>query len=276
MTKVQGPLTRTQRIEFRKDGTMTKYPGPPDGHCGTVPAHYYEGEKGTWQLTSDSILTITIKESKGAAIDHWQIIRLDADTLTSKVKDSKDIYFPINEKSNYDLYDSAFTSVHLKDDVSDKKVVVVKAGQRAIIYLKAKLLIQWALENTNDFNRAELSPIVARLQSIPPQRDTISIDLNWDNFDYWNDFDYFDFMVSEQLKSGNAKVFYNKTKSFVSTITYRLEKYDREGYRFFYLPDGRPFYRKSEFLVLIENYKYLPMGYGMPDLRVKVASMKNE
>ena len=148
------------------------------------------------------------------------------------------------KSDKYDWTDTTFILVNLKDISKDKKIVAVDIGQKATIYLTAKLLRQSSVEIINDFNKKELSKIIHILDSASLKSDTI----------YINPYlMYFDHLVSEQLQNGNAKVFYKKTKSFVPTISNRLEKYGMYAWRFFYLPDKRPFFSAMEISGILDE-----------------------
>ena len=70
-----------------------------------------------------------------------------------------------------------------------------------------------------------------------------------------NNIDVFVSIVGSEIKKGHAKVYYKKENSFVPTVTYRAEKYDRFVYRFFYLPGGQPFFSAMIFDFIPANEK---------------------
>jgi hypothetical protein len=164
-----------------------------------------------------------------------------------------------------DWHDTTFVFVNLQETITDRKIVVIEIGQKAIIYLKEKLLRKYAVQNSNDFN--EYSKIIHLLDSVSGSNDTITIDQYLPHFDY---------LVAEQLENGNAKVFYKKIKSFVPQISHRLEKYGMYAHRFFYLPDKRPFFSTIEFSGIIEDDKIFSDKMELEELAEKLASIRME
>ena len=65
----------------------------------------------------------------------------------------------------------------------------------------------------------------------------------------------FDYIVSDQLQKGKAKVFYKRENAFVTNISHRLEKYGMYAHRFFYLPDNRPFFSTMEYSGILRKGK---------------------
>jgi hypothetical protein len=159
-----------------------------------------------------------------------------------------------------------FITVVLKDTTPDKKVVVVEIGQKATIYLKELTVHQNILKKINDFNRIRLSKIVNFLDSASLVSDTILVDK------YFNDFDN---VVSEELRNGNARVFYKRSKSFVPAISHRLERYGMHAYRFFYLPGKRPFFAAMELTGILDDNRYLDDN-EMKRLDLKLSGLRTE
>jgi len=180
---------------------------------------------------------------------------------------TKDTVQQISKKSN--STDTTFIPVSLQDTSKEKTIVVVDIGQKATIYLKAKLLRQSAVEVLNDFNKEELSKIIQLLDSESLKNDTFFVD------PYLS---YFDYLVSEQLQKGNAKVFYKKIKSFVPTISHRKERYGTYAHRFFYLPDKRPFFSTMETSGILDEKT--PFGLSDPkeleEVGRKLAGLREE
>jgi hypothetical protein len=163
--------------------------------------------------------------------------------------------------------DTTYTFVNLQDTLGNKKIVVVDIGQKATIYLDAKSLRKNAIQNSSDYNKKELAKIINLLNKSSLKRDTIIIDQYMKGFDY---------LVSEQLQNGNAKVFYKKLNSFVPIISHRLEKYGMYAHRFFYLPDQRLFFSVMELSGIIEDNKYLSDPKELVKLGEKLASVGKE
>ncbi|MBI2722723.1 MAG: hypothetical protein HYX39_11170 [Bacteroidetes bacterium] len=123
-------------------------------------------------------------------------------------------------------------------------------GEKAIIYLRNDSLLKYAktsLSNCIPSEKKDYSKIVKLLTSNKAINDTLFVNKDIYGFDY---------LVSIQLLSGNAKVFYKKHKIFVDTISHRLEKYGMYAHRFYYLPDKRPFFSVMEYSGIIENGRY--------------------
>lgn len=171
------------------------------------------------------------------------------------------------KKNRSEWDDKKFISVNLKDTSKDQKIVVVEIGQKATIFLHMHLLRHYALEIKNDYNHKYLSKVINFLDSGALVSDTICVD---------QFLGYLDYLVSQQLQDGNAMVFYKKLKSFVPTISHRLEKYGMYAHRFFYLPDQRPFYSTMELSGIIENNKYTSDPNELLDLGEKLAGLRKE
>lgn len=152
--------------------------------------------------------------------------------------------------------DTSFIIVKLNDTISDKKVVAVDVGKKAIIYIKLKPLMLEARENlSNDFRNNDYKEIINYFNSTSAKTDTILISeyLNLRSFEY---------LVAQQLVNGNANVYYKKQKIFVDTISHRLERYGGHADRFFYLPDRRPFFAVTELMgILVRGEPLLNNGH---------------
>jgi hypothetical protein len=143
--------------------------------------------------------------------------------------------------------DTTFVSVALDVTVKDPRVVAIDIGQKAIIYVNVKQLLMEAKAGlSNEFIRKHHQTIIHFLDSASSKSDTICIQ------NYYI-LPHLEYLVSEQLVEGRAKVFYKKQKSFVDTITYRLERYGGNADRFFYLPDKRPFFAIQEFSGIFDS-----------------------
>lgn len=168
--------------------------------------------------------------------------------------------------------DTTFISVKLRDIITGSKVVSVDIGKKAIIYVKLKPLLAIARENlTNEFVRDWYKTIIDFLDSASLKGDTIFIE------DY-SSLRHFEYLVSSQLIEGNASVFYKRQKSFVDTISHRLERYGGKADRFFYLPDKRPFFAVSEISGILDKNNELGSGHFQAYLKEgeKLASIRQE
>ncbi|MBX2925040.1 MAG: hypothetical protein KF746_22755 [Chitinophagaceae bacterium] len=175
--------------------------------------------------------------------------------------------FAQHKKSSPGWAETKFISVKLNDPTREKKIVAVEIGAKATIYLRLNMLRQNAIDIKDDFNNEDVSKIISILDSSSKFSDTIHID---------NYLSHFDYLVSQQLQSGNALVYYKKIKSFVPVISHRLEKYGMYAHRFFYLPDKRPFYSTMEYSGIIENNKYFSDPNELVKLGEKLAGLSKE
>jgi hypothetical protein len=151
---------------------------------------------------------------------------------------------PNPKRDKNDWTDTTFILVNLTSTIKDKKIVAVDIGKKTTIYISKKLLRQNAVKSTSDYNKADISKIIHFIDSTSAKTDTIFIDPYLAHLDY---------LISDELQNGNAKVFYKKQKSFVPTISHRLEKYGKYAHRFFYLPDKRPFYSTMEMSGILDE-----------------------
>ena len=179
-------------------------------------------------------------------------------------------------QQTFNKLDSTFTPVNLKDisklqDTSkEQTVVVVEIGQKATIYLNAKLLRQSALELLYRSNYMDEYSKIIRLLDLHSINDTFFIGpQGLPNFEY---------VISAQLQKGNAKVFYNKKKSFVPIIYHRLERYEACEYRFFYLPDQRPFFSEIKLSGILEGGALFERKdpKEFKELREKIEGLRDE
>ena len=158
--------------------------------------------------------------------------------------------------------DTTYLRVSLPDTIRDKKIILVEVGQKAIIYLSYKNIMKELVESGNK----KFDSLKNYLDSISISRDTIIID-------HLSDFDY---LVSTELQAGNAVVYYKKLKVCAPVITHRLEKYGLYAFRFFYLPDSRPFFSTLEYSGIIVNGKYFSDRKELGELFNKLSSERKE
>ncbi len=143
--------------------------------------------------------------------------------------------------------DTTFIVVKLYDTISDKKVVAVEVGKKATIYVKLKPMMLKATQNlSNDFVKENYKKIIAYFNAALSKGDTILIS------EYLN-LSYLDYLIAHQLIAGNANIYYKKQNTFVGTISHRLERYDGNADRFFYLPDKRPFFAFIEYSGILDE-----------------------
>lgn len=160
---------------------------------------------------------------------------------------------PNPKRDKYDWTDTTFILVNLTSAIQDKKIIAVDIGKKATIYISKNLLRQNAVKSVSDYNKADISIIIHFIDSAAAKTDTIFIDPYLAHLDY---------LISDELQNGNAKVFYKKQNIFVPTISHRLEKYGKYAHRFFYLPDNRPFYSTQEISGILDEKN--PYGFSDP------------
>lgn len=151
------------------------------------------------------------------------------------------------------LQDTAYIVVPLRD-INFSKTIIIKVGEKAKIYLSGDSIINEATKYlSNDFVKDKYSRIITFLDSAFRRGDTASIAFyQLPNLEY---------LVSPQLQSGYAKVFYNRENKFVDTISHRSERFGGHGGRFFYLPDKRAFFGLIEITGIIDNNALLSGKY---------------
>jgi len=163
---------------------------------------------------------------------------------------------PKKRGSSSSWHDTTFILVKLIDTIKDNKIVAVDMGEKATIFVKLRPMLIEARENlSNDFVKDNYNKIIRYFDSASLKSDTIFIN------EYYKLQD-FEYLVSHQLIDGNAKVLYKKQKTFVDTISHRLERYGGNADRFFYLPDKRPFFAVTELTgILVKGEDLLNNGH---------------
>ena len=163
--------------------------------------------------------------------------------------------------------DTTFIIVKLQDTSLGKKIVVIDIGQKATIFLNESVLKAATDSLQNDFNKKYISKITRLLNADSKKMDTIYLDPYMEELDY---------VVGTLLKQGRAYVYYKKQKAIVPYISHRLEKYGMYAHRFFYLPDGRPFFSWMEYSGIIEDHKYFSDPKELEKLGAKLAGLRKE
>ena len=157
--------------------------------------------------------------------------------------------------------DTTLIAVKLKDTILSSKVVCVVIGKKATIFLELSNI----LEEVKKPGTENVKRIKNYLDSARKESDTIFVGNLMD----------FNYIVSDQLQKGKARVFYKKENTFVTNISHRLEKYGMYAHRFFYLPDNRPFFSTMEYSGILEKGKYLSDPTELGNLYDKVSSERN-
>jgi hypothetical protein len=143
--------------------------------------------------------------------------------------------------------DTTLIHVILNDTIKDSKIVAVDIGKKVTIFVNLRPMLVEARESlSNSFVKDPYVRIIQFFDSASLKTDTIFIS------EYYK-LQHFEYLVSHQLKDGNAKVFYKKQKTFVDTILHRLERYGGNADRFFYLPDKRPFFAVQEYSGILDH-----------------------
>ena len=139
------------------------------------------------------------------------------------------------------------------------KTLMIQVGGKAKIYLAGDTIINEATKYlSNVLVKNEYSRIITFLDSSFSHSDTVSLQFYSLDFFQLSNLEY---LVSQQLQNGYAKVFYNRQNRFVDTISHRSERYGGHGDRFFYLPDKRAFFGIIEITGIIDNEAFLSGKY---------------
>ena len=174
---------------------------------------------------------------------------------------------PNPKRDKYDWTDTTFVLVNLTKTIPDKKIVAFDIGQKATIYISKKAIRQNAVKSTGDYNKKNTTKIIRFIDSASVKSDTIFMDQY---------LAYLDILISDELQSGNAKVYYKKQKTSVTTISHRLEKYGMYAHRFFYLPDNRPFFSTMEISGILEKDKMFSDPKELEEVATKLAGLNKE
>jgi hypothetical protein len=158
--------------------------------------------------------------------------------------------------------DTTLIIVRLNQIAFPSKVVCIDIGKKATIFLSLPDVLKAVKKPETD----NIKAIKKYLDSAKQMGDTIFI----------ADLMDFDYILSEQLQKGNAKVFYKKENVFVENISHRLEKYGMYAHRFFYLPDNRPFFSTMEYSGILEKGKYFSDPNELGKLYEKLSSERKE
>ncbi len=173
-----------------------------------------------------------------------------------------------NEKPDkYDWTDTTLIPVILQSQIIDKKIVAIDIGKKAVIYVGENGFRQKVVKNMNGYAKKDMEKIIQLIDSASAKSDTIFINPYLSHLGY---------LISAELKNGNARVFYKKQKAFVPVITHRLEKYGMYAHRFFYLPDRRPFFSVMEVSGIIEGNKYFSDPKELGQVYDKLADLGKE
>jgi len=166
----------------------------------------------------------------------------------------------VSTKAPWD--DTSYIVVKLIDTIKSSKIVWLNIGKKATISLN----LYDILKEVKKSKPENLKRINKFLDSASLMSDTILVD----------DLSDFNYIVSDLLQKGKARVFYKKENIFVTAISHRLEKYGKYAHRFFYLPDSRPFFSTMEYSGILEKGKYFSDPGELGELYKKLSSERKE
>ena len=147
------------------------------------------------------------------------------------------------------LADTAYFIVPLHDIVT-KKTVIVNVGEKAKIYISGDSVLHHAQPGLNQgYANDKFNRLISFFDSAFQRNDTVSI--------AFYTLSHLEYITSDQLRNGHAKVYYYRHNKFVDTISHRLERFGGNADRFFYLPDGRPFFAVLEMFGILDRNRDL-------------------
>lgn len=126
------------------------------------------------------------------------------------------------------------------------RIICFNFGKNAIIYLSEGSILDTVskgLASSYDYERTN-SKLLSKLLKQYKNADTIFLK------DYPH---YFKYLVSDQLKRGNAKIFDKKNNLFVPFIYQRLERVISTADRVYYFTDKRSFFQAQEWSGILPN-----------------------
>ena len=126
------------------------------------------------------------------------------------------------------------------------RIICFRSGKNAIIYLSGNSILDTVLKgliSPYDYERRN-SNLINEFLSQYSNSDTIFLE----DYPY-----YFEYLVSGQLKKGNARIFDRKTNLFVPFIYQRLERVISTADRVYYFVDHRRFFQVQEWSGILPN-----------------------
>lgn len=126
------------------------------------------------------------------------------------------------------------------------RIVAFNFGKNAIIYLSEKSILDTISKgalSTYDYERKNSKSIIKILKEYK-SADTVFLKGHTH---------YLMYLVSGQLKKGNAKVFDKKSNAFAPFIYHRLERVISAADRVYYFADKRRFFQVQEWSGIIPN-----------------------
>jgi len=143
------------------------------------------------------------------------------------------------QNPNINWKDSTYYFIKLEGIKTGEKILQYNNLRPAIIYLNFNEVRNSCVERskTQKVNE-EYKELLEILDTTDAGKDTVKTNL------YKHELDN---LVSELLMIGHAKIYSISQKSNVDSISFRMEKYSSEAWRFYYLPDTKPFFGFLEF-----------------------------
>lgn len=148
--------------------------------------------------------------------------------------------------------DSSWYSVKLPGSISGKNIFEYNRLRYAVLYLSYDDLKTACLEQIKA-GKKEFDDLQLLFDSAVNNKDTVRIQETSYELDW---------LVSEFLRKGETRVFGTGLKKFIDSVSYRFEKYGPDAWRFYYLPDKRPFFGVMEFSGIIEDNSDLMKTLG--------------
>lgn len=165
------------------------------------------------------------------------ILLLYSSTALAGVSD-KVVYFigADSATKGEDINDTVYKPITLKKELAGK-TIEYNPGTNATIY------IQWvdarALCQGSNSRKEEYDSLASRLDYLDKKVKTIKVSDG--------SFGVMNYIVSDLLRQGKAKVYDNVSGHYLDSVTCRLERFGSEADRVFYLPEGIPFFAVQEY-----------------------------
>ena len=160
------------------------------------------------------------------------------------------------QAQNVDLNwkDSTYKIIPLQNKLTGKRIIEYNGLRPAIIFLAYDDVRNTCLERLkNEPGKEEYKELLNYFDSTTTGKDTLKLSEN--NNELNN-------LVSDLLMKGQAKVFGINRQKFMDSISYRVEKYGTELWRFYYLPYKSPFFAIMESSAIVEENNNLMQTLG--------------
>lgn len=146
-------------------------------------------------------------------------------------------FFALNicaQTSAINWKDSTYYFVKLQKNISGEKILQYNNLRPAIIYLDFNEVRNSCVKRskTQKVNE-EYRELIEILDATDAGKDTVKTNIYKQELDN---------VVSDLLMKGQAQVYSLSQKTTIDSVSYRMEKFSSEGWRFYYLPDKKPFF----------------------------------